>query len=157
MLTMPKTSEYHTLGWAIDHVMSAPNVKAKTQEEIAEFATRGGYKADRRLVGTYMRNWPEDDKKPERRGKPRSRPPFGFVWALIQGAELTKEQALELTDAWLEIRDEDEQESLRRLCAILHAEDASSETWRDVLDLEAGEETGEEGENVRDARGGQRD
>jgi hypothetical protein len=155
MLRMPKVGEYHALGWAIDHVMSAPNVRAKTQSEIAEVSTRGGYRADRRLIGTYMRNWPEDETKPERRGKPRSRPPFAFVWALIRGGELTKEQALELTDAWLEIQDEEERESLRRLCAILQAEDASPDAWRDVLDLEARAEVAEEGEDVRGSRGGQ--
>lgn len=156
MLTMPKMGEYHALGWAIDHVMSAPNVRAKTQEQIAEVATRGGYEADRRLIGTYMRNWPEDKNKPERTGKPRSRPPFSFVWALIHGGSLTKEQALELTDAWLEIQDEDDRESFRRLCAILQSEDAPSETWRDMLDLEARGELSDGGDNERGARGNQR-
>lgn len=152
MLMMPKTSEYHDLGWALDHVMSAPNVKAKTQEQIAEVATRGGYKADRRLVGSYMRVWPPNDK---RAGQPRSRPPFSFIWALIKGGELTKEQALTLTDAWLEIHDEDERESLKRLCAVLTAEDASPEAWRDVLDIESYGEIGER-EDAQHAKGVQK-
>ena len=151
MLTMPRSSDYHDLGWAIEHVMSAPNVRARTQEEIAEVATRGGYKADRRLVGTYMRVWPQSDE--ERAGKPRSKPPFGFIWALIQGANLTKEQALELTDAWLEIQDESERESLRRLCAVLNADEASSEAWQDMLDLEAANRVGEDTESARRAEG----
>lgn len=154
MLKMPKSSEYHDLGWAIDHVMRAPNVRARRQEDIAEVATRGGYKADRRLIGSYMRVWPASDPQ-GRGGQPRSRPPFAFIWALIQGGNLTKEQAQELTEAWLEIHDEEEQESLRRLCAILHAEDASPEAWRDMLDLETRGNVGEEGDNARRARSNQ--
>ncbi len=151
MLTMPRSSDYHELGWAIDHVMSAPNVRARTQEQIAEVATRGGYKADRRLVGTYMRVWPDTDK--ERAGKPRSKPPFGFIWALIRGGNLTKEQSLQLTDAWLEIQGEDESESLRRLCAVLNADDASSGAWQDMLDLEADTRGVEEEDVARRAEG----
>ncbi|WP_273843872.1 hypothetical protein [Rubrobacter calidifluminis] len=141
MLVMPRTSEWHELGWAIDHVMSAPNVRAKTQEQIAEIATRGGYKADRRLVGTYMRKWPAGHEKA---GQPRSKPPFRFIWALIKGGNLTKEQAMELTDAWLQIHDREEREDLERLCAVLQSEEASPEAWRDMLDLEARKEVGEE-------------
>ena len=154
MLTMPKASDFHDLGWAIDHVMSAPNVRAKTQEQIAELATRGGYQADRRLVGTYMRVWPESDKQ-GRGGKPRSKPPFGFIWALIRGGELTKQQARELTDAWLQIQEEEERESLRRVCAVLDSEDASPEAWQDMLDLEARGGVVKEGESGRRARGSQ--
>lgn len=156
MLKMPKASDYHDLGWAIDHVMSAPNVRARTQEDIAEVATRGGYKADRRLVGTYMRPWPESDPQ-GRAGQPRSRPPFGFIWALIRGGKLTKEQAQYLTDEWLKIRDEDEREDLQRLCAILSADDASTEAWQDMLDLEAAGDdfADEEGEHVRHSEGDQ--
>ncbi len=149
---MPRSSDYHDLGWAIDHVMSAPNVRARTQDQIAEVATRGGYKADRRLIGTYMRVWPASD---ERAGRPRSKPPFGFIWALIRGGNLTKEQSRELTDAWLEIQDEDDRESLRRLCAVLNADDASTEAWQDMLDLEAGNRIGEGGAGARRARGGE--
>ena len=150
MLTMPRSSDYHDLGWAIDHVMSAPNVRARTQDEIAEVSTRGGYRADRRLIGTYMRVWPGSD---ERAGKPRSKPPFGFIWALIRGGGLTMEQSRELTDAWLAIQDEEDRESLRRLCAVLNADDASTEAWQDMLDLEAGNRLGEGREGARRTRG----
>lgn len=146
MLTMPKASDFHDLGWAIDHVMSAPNVRARTQEEIAAVATRGGYKSDRRLVGTYMRVWPASD---ERAGKPRSRPPFAFIWALIRGGDLTPEQARYLTDAWLEIQEEEERDALRKLCAVLYADEASPEAWQDMLELESPGRSVEEGEHER--------
>lgn len=135
-VVMPKVGELHALGWAIDHVMSAPNVRARTQEQIAEVAGLGGYNADRRLVGTYMRNWPYDPKKPDRNGKPRSNPPFAFIWSLIRGGNLTNEQARELTDAWLEIQPEEERKSLKKLSSILSEHSATLEAWQDMMDLE---------------------
>lgn len=137
MTVIRMATTYHDLGWAVRRAMSSPGFQVKSQKELAERLTKGGYPIGQQLVSDYMRNKEVKDPVTEAtQSAPRVLPPMEFIAALISIGLLDETRREDIIANWLEILPEKRREAVLGLCGFLRDIDTSSPAWREMLSFE---------------------
>ncbi len=156
MTVVKMATTYHELGWAIRRAMSSPGLQVKSQRELAEVLTKGGYPIGQQLVSDYMRTREVKDPQPgEPETVPRVLVPMEFVAALISVGRLDDARREDVISGWLEILPEKRRQAVLGLCEHLRGIDTTSPAWREMLSFEEerqGNRTGGRGDRETGGR-----
>lgn len=132
-----KMAEYHDLGWAIQRAMKAPTIQARSQKQLGEIMTKGGYPIGQQLISDYVRvKEVTDEQTGEVLKVPRAYAPMEFIAALISIGRLDEVRREDVITGWLEILPEKRRQAVLGLCEHLRSMDTSSSAWREMLSFE---------------------
>jgi hypothetical protein len=136
-MTVVKMVEYHDLGWAIQRAMKAPTIQVRSQRQLGEFMTKGGYPIGQQLISDYVRvKEVTDEDTGEVMKVPRAYAPMEFIAALISIGRLDEARREDVINGWLEILPEKRRQAVLGLCEHLRGMDTSSPAWREMLSFE---------------------